>query len=107
MNLLYNTIAISLLPDALGEICNVLESVKSKWLLIGVQFGIPEHKLEEFRQQSNPLVAVISYCLKGNVEDKLFSWQFIAKALKSPQVDEKGLAKTVSQKYENEGELLR
>ena len=82
-------------------ICNVLGSIKSKWLVIGVQLGIPRNKLEEFKKEDDPLSAVIDYWLKRNVRESVvpISWQSIVAALKSVYVDESGLADEINKKY--------
>lgn len=84
------------------KICDALGRVKHKWHKIGIQIGIPHHKLEEIEQESNDkLAAVIDFWLEGNVEEKdcPLCWMTIVKALLSSHVDESALAKEVHRTY--------
>ena len=81
----------------LRNICSELSQVAHNWFKIGIQLGVPRHKLKEFEKDSDPLSAVVDYWLKGNVEDVLISWKSVMKALEC--VEEKGLAKMISKKY--------
>lgn len=83
----------------LKSISNELSTVKHKQSKIGIQLGIPLHKLEEFERERDPLSASIDYWLKGNVEGVPVTWQSIVDALSSPHVDEKGLAQDIARKY--------
>lgn len=83
----------------LKDICDALGTVKHKWLKIGVQLGIPYHVLEEFKEENDPLAAVINYWLNGNVEGVKVCWESIITALKSPHVEERGLAENIFIKY--------
>ena len=75
-----------------------------KWFKIGIQLGVPRHKLMEFRKEEDSLSAVIDYCLRGNVEGVPLSWISVVKALQSFHVGETGLAKRIKNKYcQNEG----
>ena len=76
-----------------------LGKVAHKWFKIGVQLGVPLHKLKEFEKEADPLSAVIDYWLNGNVEGVLISWKSIVAALESSHVDETGLAHRISKKY--------
>ena len=81
-------------------VINELGTLKYKSFKIGVQLGIAYHKLREFEKESDPLAANIDYWLRGNAKIGLpISWQSIVAALRSPQVDESGLASTIEQKY--------
>ncbi len=82
-------------------ICHALGRVKSEWFTIGVQLGIPHSKLKEFKDECDPLSAVVEYWLNGNVTDQAvpISWKTIVKALKSEYVGEPGLAEEISSKY--------
>ena len=60
---------------------------------------VPRHKLEEFKEDKDPLAAVVDYWLRGNVEGVSVSWQSIVEALKSGYVGESGLAKRIAKKY--------
>ena len=83
------------------EICNSLATVKYKWFSIGVQLGIPPHKLKEFEKDS--LVETVDYFLKGNVEGVPLSWDSIVTALKSDHVGEPALAKHLQNVYTKQG----
>ena len=95
-----STVSISADLD-LRTICNLLGSVKSKWFEIGIQLGIPRHKLVEFRKEDDPLSAAIDYWLKGNVLDSVvpISWASIVAALKSEHVDETAVADRINSEY--------
>ena len=95
----YLLINVSLLD--LREVCNELGSVRHKSFNIGVELGTPPYKLDEFVDEcDDPLAAVIDYWLRGNAEKGLpISWQSIVAALRSPLVNEDGLASAIEQKY--------
>ena len=77
-----------------------LESVKNKRYLIGIQLGIPHHKLKEFDNELDPLAAGVNYWLNGNAESTIpISWTSIVAALKTNSVGESGLAKNIGKKY--------
>lgn len=75
--------------------------VKTKFIEIGVQLGIPHYKLLEFKKEDDPLSATLNYWLKGNVIKPVvpISWRSIVKALQSKYVGEPGLAEQIHQKY--------
>ena len=83
----------------LRAICNELGRIKHKYFEIGIQLGIPRNKLLEFTK--DPLSAAMDYWLRGNAMDTPvpISWTSIVTALKSPHVDEGGLADAISKKY--------
>ena len=85
----------------LRTVCYALGSIKNKWLELGISFGIPRNKLEEFEEKRDPFSAVIDYYLKGNITDPPppISWQFIVEALKSEYVGEPGLGSQIHKKY--------
>ena len=85
----------------LKSICNALGSIKTKWLEVGIQLGIPRSKLMEFKKEDEPLSAVVDYWLKGNVTESVvpISWQSIVAALKSEHVGEPGLAEQIRKKH--------
>ncbi len=83
----------------LRTICNELAPVKHKLSMIGVQLGVPHHKMMEFERSYDPLTAVIDYCLRGNVEGVPLTWRSVVDALICPHVDEPGLAKHIEEKY--------
>ncbi len=78
-----------------------LGGIKTQWVEVGIQLGIPRSKLLEFEEVRDPLSAVVDYCLKGNVSESAVtvSWQSIVKALKSRHVGESGLAEEIRKKY--------
>ena len=79
-----------------------LASVVVKYYHIGLRLGIPDYKLEEFEGDYHfgrrRFSAVLSHWWKGNTK-KPVEWESIFKALESPSVDEKGLAKYLREKY--------
>ncbi len=85
----------------LRAICTALGSVKTKWLQIGIQLGIPRSKLQEFKKEDDPLSAVVEYWLRGNVTESVIpiSWESITTALKSEYVGEPGLAQHIRKEY--------
>ena len=87
----------------MSTVCEELVEVKFKWKDIGRMLHIPYHKLKEFKKESNPLVEVINYWLSKNikVEDDPppVTWESIVTVLESDSVDERGLAKTITDKY--------
>lgn len=82
-------------------VCDELGSIKNKWQVIGIQLGIPRTKLQDFKEEDDPLSAVIDYWLRGNATESSvpISWQSIVAALKSKHVDEHGLAEQIREKY--------
>ncbi len=86
----------------LRTICSELSSIKTtKWFEVGIQLGIPRNKLLEFKEDRDPLSAVVDYYLKENVLDSTdtVSWQSIVNALESDYVGEPGLAEKIRKKY--------
>ena len=83
----------------LSTICEELAIVKYKWREIGLKLHIPYHKLKEFQEEKDRFVEVINYWLNGNVEDVPVTWRSIVTVLESSSVDERGLAKTIMDKY--------
>ena len=75
-----------------------LGEVAHNWFKIGVQFGVPRHKLKEFEKEDDPLSAVIDYWLNGNSKVPV-SWRSVVAALESSHVGETGLASTIKKKY--------
>ena len=73
--------------------------MKYKWSNVGLKLRVPYHKLKEFEGTKNPFVEVINYWLKGNVKDVPVTWRFIVTVLESSSLDERGLAKTIMEKY--------
>lgn len=85
-------------------VCDELSEVVYKWKRIGLQLGIPHHKLMEFKKDDDPLIRAINFWLKGNVEDVETSWKSIVAALNSSHVGEAGLARRLNKKYCKDGE---
>ena len=75
--------------------------MKYKWWDIGMKLHVPYHKLKEFKKEpeSRAFAAVINYWLNGNVKDVPVTWRSLVAVLKSSIVDERGLAKTIMEKY--------
>ena len=73
--------------------------MKYKWWDIGMKLRILYCKLKEFEKEANPLSAVINYWLNGNVKDVPVTWRSLVAVLESSIVDERGLAKTIMEKY--------
>ncbi len=85
----------------LRTVCYALGTIKTKWFNVGIELGIPRSKLLEFKDECDPLSAVVDYWLKGNVTEAVvsISWKSIVKALKSENVGEPELAEEISKKY--------
>lgn len=83
----------------LKTIFNELSRVKHKSYQIGLQLGIPNFKLKDFKKEDEPLAEAIEYWLNGNVEGVLLSWKSVVEALSSDCVGEHGLAKEIIAKY--------
>ena len=71
------------------------------WFQIGIQLGIPHYKLKAFKEEPDPLSAVIDYWLMGNVPESTvpISWKSIVAAMKVDSVGEPGLAEQIYRKY--------
>ena len=80
-------------------VCSELGTVDHKILKIGVQLGVPKHKLKSFEKEDSQLAAVVDYWLSGNALDVPICWGSVVKALKSDDVGEIGLADKISKKY--------
>ncbi len=86
--------------DDLRVLRNLLDVVSGKWYQIGIQLGIPKHKLDEFNEKKEPIIEVLNYWLNKNVKGgDPVSWETIVKALRSRHVDEPGLATIIQEKY--------
>lgn len=83
----------------LATICDELGEVIYKWKKIGVQLRIPHHKLMEFKNREDPLIDLVNYWLKGNVEGVPVTWMSLVGALNSRFVRETGLANRIKKKY--------
>ena len=83
----------------LSTICEELAKVKYKWRDIGLKLHVPYHKLKELEEEKNPFPTIIYYWLNGNIEDLPVTWRSIVAVLESSSVDERGLAKTIMDKY--------
>ena len=93
-------------PPHLSTVCEELDKVKHKWKSIGLILRVPNYKLREFKKESNPLIEVIDYWLNGNVKDVPVTWRSLVAVLESSSVDERGLAKTIMNKYCPQGNIL-
>ena len=84
------------------NLMNELAPVTSKFFEFGIQLGIHEDKLEELegnhRVANRCFSAVLSFWKKGNT-DMPVEWESICKALESPSVGQKGLAKQLRKAY--------
>lgn len=83
----------------LKVVCEVLAPIVHKWFKIGVQLGIPYEKLMQFKSERDPLAALVTFWLRGNVESVSVCWRSIVEALKSKHVGESGLANKISMNY--------
>lgn len=59
--------------------------------------GVPDHKLKEFLSKDDPLVCIVDYWLKGNVEEVPISWPSIEKVLRD--MNENKLASRIRDAY--------
>ena len=84
---------------SLRVICEELSTVKYKSFDIGIQLGVPHHKLKEFKKEVDPLSEAVNYWLNGNAEEVPVSWMSVVAALESSHVEETGLAKKIKKKY--------
>ena len=81
-------------------VCSELATVEHKILKIGVQLGVPNHKLKLFEKDDSPLLtAVVNDWLEGNAVDIPVTWRSVVKALKDDSVGEIGLANKISEKH--------
>ena len=84
----------------LKTICKALGGIKTKWFEIGIQLGIPRSKLKEFQEERDPLSAVVSFWLQGNVEEsEPLTWKSIAEVLKTEHVGELALSEKIYKEY--------
>ena len=78
-----------------------LATVAYKWFKIGIQLGVPYHKLKEFEKDNDPLASTFHYLLSnGTTGGAPLSWVSIVEALNSDHVGEHGLAMSICDKYE-------
>lgn len=83
----------------LRTVCNELGEVKDDYFKIGVQLGISLAVLKRFKEEEDPLAAVIDYWLRGNTASHI-TWHTIVEALKSAYVGKyDGLADRIYSKY--------
>ena len=83
----------------MSTVCEALEGVRTKWFEIGIGLGIPQTKLLEFKEESDPLSAMVGYWLMGSATEfggKPMSWNAIVEVLRSHDVGEPGLAEQIS-----------
>ena len=86
---------------------NELITIAHKWITIGIQLGIDYHVLKGFGQQYNNdpircLTELLQYWLDGNAANgkSHVNWETIIKALKSPSVNESGLAEKICENHQ-------
>ena len=81
---------------------NELHPVYTNWFNIGLQLGIPYHKLECFKQMyQNPselMCEMLARWFKTAI-DPCPSWEAVVAALRSPSVDAQHLAEQLESKY--------
>ena len=77
---------------------NELATVSHEARKIGIQLGIPNHKIKQFEDSDNVFSDVMDYWLKGNTEVPT-TWESLVNALESPYVGEVGLARLLRKKY--------
>lgn len=90
-------------------VCNELAEVAHKAHLIGIQLGVPHHKIAMFKKEEDDILsAVINYWLCGNVLDVPVTWNSIIAALESKHVGEPGFAARIREKYcgQQKGKLM-
>lgn len=83
----------------LKTVRNELNQVERKTVPIGIQLGMKHHKVLKFKDVDDFLSAILNEWLCGNVEGVPVTWEFLVEALKSPHVDEGGLARQIAAKY--------
>ena len=78
---------------------NELTTVSHEVRKIGIQLGIPNHKIKQFEKDSdNAFSDIMDYWLKENTEVPT-TWESLVNALESPYVGEVGLARFLRKKY--------
>lgn len=86
----------------LRRVINELGSVVSKWFQIGIQLGVRETRLHQIeadhRAADRCLSEVLIFWLSGNTNTDV-TWKSLIRALEASIVNEKGLAKSLIQKY--------
>ena len=79
-----------------------LHPVYPSWFNIGLQLGIPYHKLEGFKQMClNPselMREMLAHWFKTAIDPRP-SWEAVVAALRSPSVDCQHLAEQLESKY--------
>lgn len=98
----YCRVFLLVLALDLRNVINELGSTVSKWFQIGIQLGVSETRLHQIeadhRTADRCLSEVIIFWLNGNTNADV-SWESLIGALKASVVSEKGLAKSLIQKY--------
>ena len=82
----------------MAAVCNELKPVQGKLSEIGIQLGIPHHKMKEIEKMTDPLAATVNHWLAGNTPFPV-SWETLAAVLKSPHVGAPGVATNILTKY--------
>ena len=78
---------------------NELATVSHEARKIGIELGIPKHKIKQFEMdRDNAFSDIMDYWLKENTEVPT-TWESLVNALESPNVEEVGLARFLRKKY--------
>lgn len=76
-----------------------MRPIDYKWYSIGLHLGIPDDKLLKFKEEEDPLTAVVMCWLSGKVGSAPLSWRSVALVLESTSIGEVWLAKRITEKY--------
>ena len=77
-----------------------LNFVRHKALKIGLQLGLPYHKIRELRDSEEPLKWIINCWLEGWIEfGPPCNWQSLVDVLRSSHVGEYALARKIHKEY--------
>ena len=83
------------------NVIDELACVRGKWYDIGVQLDLSDTELHEIEANyhftNRQFSAVINFWLRGNTLIPM-TWESLIKALESPPVNERGLAKKLREK---------
>ena len=86
-----------------ADLSNELPDVADKWRPFGAQLRISNSKLNSIQNnKSNDedrFSAVLEYWMDNLPEKAPFTWETIVKALESPNVEKRVLAKKIREKY--------
>ena len=88
--------------ESLGTVLEAVCDINIKWYNLGLQLGIPVHKLEEIKQQysqfGDTLREMLHVWLK---RQESCTWMALATALKAKSVDGKDIAQQIELDYIN------